>query len=209
VKQALRVYLGHHTIQIMGTLFLGEVVCALATRAFLQHALACVLLLTAMPLLEWVIHKFVLHCPQPHGWPGARAVSWLLEEVHYRHHRDPRDLNYVFAQLWLTLPPYALFLAAVAAFGRSRSLVVALGATLLLFYLVYEWTHFVAHYTYTPRNRLGGYMKKYHTLHHYQNETFWFGITTPLADFLLRTHARPETVPRSATARTLGITEIQ
>ena len=43
-----------------------------------------------------------------------------------------------------------------------------------------------------------------HRLHHFKNEEYWFGVTNPAADMVLRTYPDPGTVPTSPTARDLA-----
>ena len=44
-----------------------------------------------------------------------------------------------------------------------------------------------------------------HRLHHYKNEHYWFGVTSTVGDHLLRTAPDQTEVPKSSTARTLGV----
>ena len=43
------------------------------------------------------------------------------------------------------------------------------------------------------------------TIDAYGNERYWFGVTSTLGDHLLRTAPDHSTVPKSGTARTLGV----
>jgi sterol desaturase/sphingolipid hydroxylase (fatty acid hydroxylase superfamily) len=70
---------------------------------------------------------------------------------------------------------------------------------------VYEWTHFLIHSAYRPRHALYRRMWRAHRLHHFRNERYWFGVTTHLGDRLLGTFPDRDEVPRSPTARTLGV----
>jgi sterol desaturase/sphingolipid hydroxylase (fatty acid hydroxylase superfamily) len=79
---------------------------------------------------------------------------------------------------------------------------------LLVSYLIlgaYEWSHFLIHTPYRPRGRYYRAIWRGHRLHHYKNEHFWFGVTSTVADHLLRTAPDQRSVPKSETARTLGM----
>jgi sterol desaturase/sphingolipid hydroxylase (fatty acid hydroxylase superfamily) len=71
--------------------------------------------------------------------------------------------------------------------------------------LVYEWTHFLIHSTYTPKTRYYRSIWRAHRLHHYRNEKYWFGVTINVADHVLRTFPQRDEVEPSPTARTLGV----
>ena len=42
-------------------------------------------------------------------------------------------------------------------------------------------------------------------LHHFKSEHYWFGVTNPVGDLVLRTYPDQAGVPTSPTARTLGV----
>ena len=178
----------------------------------LRHApLAHVLLHAAIGasswfVLEYLIHRFVLHFPN--RWfakllgPGAkRGAGW---NVHWQHHLAPSDPVLVFTPWWALV----LLLAGTAGFGSlPEGVVSSAGATfgMSAIVLFYETTHLAAHVPYKPRTRWFQRMKRYHQLHHFQNERYWFGVTHPLGDFIARTWPDPKAIERSSTARTLGV----
>ena len=154
----------------------------------------------AWVVTEYVFHRFFLHMPPP-GWPPLRR---LHARVHWQHHQTPADLPFLFVPWWGT--PSLIGLAALAGYalgGLDLALVAALGDALTLVH--YEVTHLAAHVPYHPRTRLGALMKRHHLLHHFKNERYWFGVTNPVFDLLLATWPDPNAVPKSETARTLGI----
>jgi hypothetical protein len=123
--------------------------------------------------------------------------------VHWQHHFRPTEPRLVFTPWWAL----AGLVAATGLIGWRVDAVAAgaaaLGMSLVLFF--YETTHLAAHVPYRPRTRWGAFMKRFHLLHHFHNERFWFGVTHPLADWLARTWRDPAGTDRSSTARTLGI----
>jgi sterol desaturase/sphingolipid hydroxylase (fatty acid hydroxylase superfamily) len=78
---------------------------------------------------------------------------------------------------------------------------VMLGVMLAI--LHYEWVHYVAHIPYSPRTRMGRWMKQYHLRHHFISEKEWFGVSNPSLDFVFGTFRDPKTVQRSTTTRKL------
>lgn len=148
---------------------------------------------------EYLHHRFVLHLPRL-PWPWA----WRLQKrAHAKHHRVPDDPRSLFIPWWLSPVLIATGGAIVAAvLGWSLWLPAACGHALALVH--YELTHFSAHVPYHPHTPWGRAMKRHHLLHHFKNERYWFGVTTPLCDLLLRTWPSPDAVPRSRTARDLA-----
>jgi 4-hydroxysphinganine ceramide fatty acyl 2-hydroxylase len=153
----------------------------------------------AFYLSEYTFHRFLFHAP-----PSGRG--WLLSlqrRLHYDHHVEPGRLDLLFLPLWFAVPNLALTgLIAWAFLGDWASAVsVVLGAILAL--LHYEWVHYAAHVPYRPRTHFGRWMKRYHLWHHFKNEHYWFGVSSPVLDFAYRTWRQPDGIARSTTAREL------
>jgi hypothetical protein len=164
------------------------------------------------PPVEWAIHVYLLHAKPLRL--GKRTLDPLIAREHRAHHMAPAELDGVL------IPTYAVlvFIPMIAGtvwllsfpihlvFGGDRLAHAATG--LLASYAVlaaYEWCHFLIHTPYRPR---GGYYRaiwRGHRLHHFKNEHYWFGVTSPVADRLLGTDPDQSAVPRSVTARTLGV----
>ena len=104
--------------------------------------------------------------------------------------------------LWRMTAP--LVAVSYFAFGPWQMKFTAL-ATMTTFLFGYEWTHFLIHSPYVPRSRIFRAVWRAHILHHYKNEKYWFGVTNPIADHVLRTFPAKASVPSSPTARTLGV----
>lgn len=149
---------------------------------------------------EYVFHRFVLHMPAPQ----QKFFRRLHGRLHWKHHQNPDEPRLLFVPLFGDI-----FLFGVAALaggvtgGRAAALgsVVGLGLALLH----YEATHLAAHVAYVPRTRWGRFLKRFHRLHHYKNEHYWYGVTHPFVDKLVGTWRDHREVEKSSTARTLGI----
>ncbi|MBI3689413.1 MAG: sterol desaturase family protein [Mycolicibacterium aromaticivorans] len=156
----------------------------------------------AFPFLEWTIHVFVLH------WRPRRigrfTVDPILARKHREHHIAPRDVDLVFIPLQSAIG--AVVSAVVIAlwlFPRT-----GMGLTFLVVMLtcglLYEWCHYLVHTDYKPKTAAYRVIWRDHRLHHFKNEHYWFGVTTPgTADRLLRTYPDAASVPTSPTARNL------
>lgn len=166
-------------------------------------ALVPLVLLATFPVVEWLIHVFILH------WRPRRVAGVLLDtelaSKHRLHHRDPRNVPLVFIP-WRSLVGViaGLWLVAALAFPRFE-LGLTYVACVAVIGLVYEWMHYLIHGDYVPRGRVYKAIWKAHRLHHYRNERYWFTVTTTnTADRLFGTQpADPASVPRSPTAKDL------
>jgi sterol desaturase/sphingolipid hydroxylase (fatty acid hydroxylase superfamily) len=159
-------------------------------------------LVALFPVVEWVIHVFILHW-RPREVAGLRIDTEVARD-HRRHHADPRDVPLVFVP-WRTLVGLIVGYNAVALLGFPRlgqALSFMLCASTVLF--LYEWTHYLIHSDYKPRTRAYKAIWRNHRLHHYKNEHYWFTVTTTgTADKLFGTCPDPGSVPTSPTAKDL------
>ena len=153
------------------------------------------------PVLEWVVHVFVLHW-RPRR-VGRIVLDHLLASKHRAHHREPRDIPLVFVPWQALLVVIALTWAVplwVAPTGPALTYVMTVGVMGLL----YEWTHYLVHTDYKPRSRLYKAVWRHHRLHHFKNEHYWLTVTTAhTADRIFGTDPDPATVETSPTAKKL------
>jgi hypothetical protein len=161
-----------------------------------------VALVVLFPVMEWVIHVFILHW-RPRKVVGVRVDSELARD-HRRHHADPRHVPLVFipwrSLIFVILGYFAISLVAFPRLGQGLSFMLALATLGLL----YEWTHYLIHSDYRPRSAAYKAIWRNHRLHHYKNEHYWFTVTsTSTADRLFGTYPDPATVTTSETAKNL------
>lgn len=159
-------------------------------------------LLAIQPFFEWTFHLYVLHYRPVRIF--GRLVDFELARKHREHHADPSDVALVFVPLRSLVVLIALAVTGcLLAFPTTAGALTALtGAAVLL--LAYEWAHFLIHSTYRPKTRVFRAIWRAHRLHHFKNEQYWFGVTTPAADLVLRTYPDPAGVETSPTARNLN-----
>ena len=149
---------------------------------------------------EYLFHRFLLHLPQPRA-PWMRKMH---ARVHWQHHQTPNKPEWLFVPLWGSVTMVGMA-AGVGYLVGGWSL---MGPTLIGYCVTlmhYEATHLAAHVPYKPRTRFGRFMKRYHLLHHFKNERYWFGVTNPIMDHFFGTWPERDEVPKSETARTLGV----
>lgn len=169
-------------------------------------AVVPLLLVATFPVLEWLIHVFILHARPRHV--GPVTLDSLLARKHREHHANPRDIPLVFIPwpvfLWLIplLAAVSVLLLPAVGFSLGTGLTY-LGAFTTLG-LLYEWTHFLIHSDYKPRTVAYKAIWRNHRLHHYKNEHYWFSVTTSgTSDRLFGTYPDQTSVPTSPTAKNL------
>jgi hypothetical protein len=193
---ALRRFVTHPRPPVL----LGTVGCLAALRAArgrlgwadARIALAC---MAAHPFVEWSVHRGLLHA-RPAGALG-RACYRLVGRGHERHHRDPVNMDTMFIGS-RDMTCVGAVATAVATFGTPGAATGALCVGLGL--LAYDWTHFLIHTGYRPRSPIYRQMWYNHRLHHYRNERYWLGVTSPIGDILLGTNPPRDAVPVSVHA---------
>lgn len=155
--------------------------------------------LALFPFIEYAVHRWILHArPVGSGW-----FYRMQRRTHYDHHQEPDRIDLLFTPLFLFGPLLVAHALLFFAVSRSEGVTLALMAGSMLGYLYYEWVHYVAHLPGAPATAWGRWMKKVHRWHHYKNEHYWFGVTTPLVDWLMGTYRRVEEVQKSSTTRQL------
>jgi Fatty acid hydroxylase len=169
-------------------------------------------LLAAQPFVEWVIHKYLLHLP-PFELRGRRVE--LYGSVQHRgHHLAPSNLDRVLLKeievlSFLVQIAIVIALLALAIAGPLGWPVLAQALTGITFaylgLLRYEWSHFLIHTPYVPKTRWYRSIWRNHRLHHFKHEGYWMGVSSNLGDRLLGTNPDQRSVPKSPTARTLGV----
>lgn len=161
------------------------------------------IILGFQPFTEWIVHVTVLHL-RPFKLRG-RTIDLYIAKRHRQHHQDPKIIKHVLIprgvvirMLIVSVPLYYLVTPTL-----REGLTAAVTAYAML--LLYEWTHFLIHSTYTPKSWYYRSIWRAHRLHHYKNEKYWFGVTIHLGDHVLRTFPQRDAVETSPTARTLGV----
>ena len=148
---------------------------------------------------EYTTHRFMFHAK-----PCTNAVLLHLQHrMHYDHHTEPERLGLLFLPPWFVIPVFALYGLVYFAIARNYGLALSLLAGNLLALFYYEWVHYVAHIPFVPVTPFGRWIKKYHLLHHFKNEHYWFGVTNPSMDVIVGTYREKAAVQRSATTRQL------
>ena len=129
--------------------------------------------------IEYILHRFVFHyLPKP-KW--AQRLHFIFHGV---HHDYPSDA------LRLVMPPSASIPLAIAFFYLFKLMlptnyIYAFFPGFMVGYLFYDISHYAIHHF----NFKGSFWKKikqHHMLHHYQDPTKGYGVSSPLWDKIFR-----------------------
>ncbi|WP_038702827.1 sterol desaturase family protein [Planococcus sp. PAMC 21323] len=148
---------------------------------------------------EYLSHRFFFHLKAPEN----SFFLKLLKRLHHDHHKDPNNLHLLFLPLWYSLPQILLISLVFYLVSGSFWLTLAFAAGLKTMLLLYEWKHYVAHRPIKPKTKFGKNVKKLHILHHFKNENYWYGVSTPFVDVLFGTLKDEKDVETSRTAKDL------
>jgi len=157
------VYLGHRT---------GITVPRVAGMALLG--------LSVWTLTEYALHRWFFH------WePANPRMRRLLYPAHQLHH-DVQEWDRIVAPPLMSIP------LGLASFGLS-SLLLGAPAVFPFFggftigYLSYDFVHLYTHFG-RPRSWLGKGLRRRHLQHHHACPYRWYGVSSPLWDYVFRTH---------------------
>jgi Fatty acid hydroxylase superfamily len=132
-------------------------------------------------LLEYLVHRHVLHGPFPDG-PGVveHFLHKQFDHLHVAHHQRPWDGNHINGSTRDTLP-FVLILAALAALAPIHTLPMFL-VGLVQSYIIEEWIHHSVHY-YTFDSRYFRYIRRHHLYHHSRHGSrLAYGLTSDVWD---------------------------
>ena len=142
-------------------------------------------------LLEYVVHRFVLHGRFPDGEGAYRRFTHkYFDPLHWEHHKRPWDGNHVNGTLKDTLHFSIVFVAVSFLFPIATG--PQLVAGLLFAYVCEEWVHHSVHF-YHFNNRYFDYIRRHHLYHHSpKGMEVGFGLTNGFWDIVWDTRIPAE-----------------
>lgn len=144
---------------------------------------------------EYMLHRFVFHYEPKSHW--GKRLHFLLHGV---HHDYPNDATRLVMPLGISVPLAAMFYwLFTIVFGAQYSPAVLAG--FIVGYICYDMVHYATHHM-SMRGPLGAWLKKHHLRHHYMDETYGYGVSTPLWDVVFGTmkseHERAQAIEEPA-----------
>jgi len=135
-------------------------------------------------LLLFTFAEYALHRNLYHLEPSSEWRKRFTYIVHGVHHDYPKDSSRI------AMPPigiiiylvifYLLFWLLLGDFGYSTLAGFAFG------YCIYISIHYMVH-RYRPPNNMFRVLWTNHAIHHYQDDTVLFGVSSPLWDYIFGT----------------------
>ncbi len=131
-------------------------------------------------LFEYLLHRFIFH------WePENKIGKYMHFLFHGIHHDYPRDSKR------LVMPPTVGIIAAALLyflFGRIMPHYWLNGffSGFMIGYLCYDMAHFAIHH-FNFKSRWFIELRNNHFMHHYNDHTSNFGVSSPLWDYILMT----------------------
>ncbi|MCL6626603.1 sterol desaturase family protein [Alicyclobacillus shizuokensis] len=186
-------FLRDHRVLFLSLVLAADIVVALIQPYRPILWLAIIAGIVLFYFIEYITHRFVLH-------GILKIILPKAYEGHVVHHQLPTELKYMLTPNVYNMPGYIVYWVVGYLGTRSALITAGLIVGTSLAQLYYEWTHFVSHRPIVPRSAWGRWMKKYHLLHHYKNENYWFGVTNPSLDMVMGTNPRRDEVDTVSSA---------
>lgn len=130
-------------------------------------------------LLEYVVHRFLFHLKS--DAPFAKNIQYHLHGV---HHEYPKDKGRLAMPPLISIAIAAVFFALFYSLMHTKTFGFLPG--MLTGYSLYLFVHFVVH-VYQPPDNIFRHLWINHAIHHYKDNKFVFGVSSPLWDYIFGT----------------------
>lgn len=130
-------------------------------------------------ITEYFLHRYIFHFEPKSKW-GLR-LHFIFHGV---HHDYPKD------RMRLVMPPSASIPLAVAFYFLfyfifpNKAYLYAFFPGFLIGYLIYDMMHYAMHH-YNFKSTFWKKIKQHHMLHHYDDSTKGYGVSSALWDIIL------------------------
>ena len=134
---------------------------------------------------EYLLHRFVFHW-ELKGEIGAR-IHFIFHGVHHDYPSDSRRL---------VMPPSVSIPLATLFYFLFNFLIGDISvfpffAGFLIGYLFYDISHYAIHH-FNMHSKFWLAIKNHHIKHHYQDPDKGYGVSSPIWDYVFRTHYKRE-----------------
>ncbi|MDR6782633.1 sterol desaturase/sphingolipid hydroxylase (fatty acid hydroxylase superfamily) [Pedobacter africanus] len=152
---------------------------SVTANGFLVFLLHLFLGLLIWTLTEYVLHRFVFHFYPSSEW--GKRIHFIFHGVHHDYPNDAQRL---------VMPPSASIPLATAFYFLFRWLLPVemldgFFGGFISGYLFYDMTHYMLHHA-QFKNGIWKKIKQHHMLHHYDDSTKGYGVTSDLWDRIFR-----------------------
>jgi len=137
-------------------------------------------------ILVWTITEYFLHRFIFHYHPSSNFGKQINFIFHGVHHDYPRDKKRLVMPPSASIPLATLFYFLFSLF-LTKTLLFAFFPGFLLGYLIYDMMHYAMHH-HNFKNPLLKKIKQHHMLHHYQDSSKGYGVSSSLWDIILKSN---------------------
>jgi sterol desaturase/sphingolipid hydroxylase (fatty acid hydroxylase superfamily) len=135
--------------------------------------------LAVWTITEYILHRFVFHYHPKSQW--GQRIHFIFHGV---HHDYPRDAKRLVMPPSASIPLAVAFYFLFSLFLKDKSHLFAFFPGFLLGYLVYDMMHYAMHH-YNFKTPFWKKIKQHHMLHHYDDPTKGYGVSSALWDKIL------------------------
>ena len=128
---------------------------------------------------EYLLHRYIFHYHPSSEW--GKKLHFIFHGV---HHDYPRDKMRLVMPPSASIPLAAIFYFLFTLVFEYKNL-FAFFPGFLLGYLVYDMLHYAMHH-HNFKSGILKRIKQHHMLHHYQDETKGYGVSSSLWDIVLK-----------------------
>ncbi len=162
----------------------------LLTLSFINYSIIKTVLLWIAGLLlftfvEYLFHRFFFHM-EPKG-PVKNKVQYA---IHGNHHAKPNEATTIMMKPLIAIT--AIVFTTLLFYGLFGLYVLAVLPGFLTGYCAYLFIHFAIH-TYKPPKSFLRLLWRQHNLHHYNDDSKNFGVSSPLWDVIFKTYCGSKT----------------
>lgn len=132
--------------------------------------------------VEYFLHRFVFHIK-----PSNKIKQYIYFMIHGVHHDYPNDKTRLVMVPIVSIPLAILFYI-LFEYILNKSVYMFFPG-FLTGYLFYDMTHYAVHH-FNFKNKIFIALKKHHYRHHYKDSKKFFGVSSPLWDYVFLTNER-------------------
>ncbi len=188
--QYMKIARTHHLTPVVVYGSLSAIMLAL-TLYWGQKSLGHIALLFLSGFLLWTAVEYFLHRFPFHHDIKTEPFRLITSGLHLLHHEIPNRGDYVVAPIAMSFPFYLVIVGLFCLATRDVSNAFLLSSGLATAYLCYEWTHYSTHHR-VAKTRFGKYLKRHHMMHHFKDSHNYFGVTSPVWDWMFGTLPPPD-----------------
>jgi sterol desaturase/sphingolipid hydroxylase (fatty acid hydroxylase superfamily) len=143
---------------------------------------------------EYILHRFVFHYEPKSVW--GKKLHFLMHGV---HHDYPSD------SLRLVMPPVVSLPLAALFYGLFYWLtgpvyVAPFFAGFITGYMCYDMIHYATHHAPLKSSPMWLWVKQHHMRHHFQNDLLFYGVSSPLWDYVFGTMKKADDTTADSSA---------